>query len=256
MKATATSSVTVGIALDDWSGDASILDTAQTGKVLAFVSLAYNDLNTHISGTQINLTATSTGEIVSLFGLSSDTTEVRYLADRPLNFSEATLNNVKAVFSANGKWSLDEDGKLTVEEVNAKTVRASERLFVGTPTNRTGVTLYDETDGSPYCIKMVATVLKSISGTCDSPTETSSASGSTPPPPSPSLEPESPPDAPPTDDPVLDDESGSSTPPTDPSSDDGSGSDTPPVEPDGEGGSESSTPPPPVSGDGEGESPP
>jgi hypothetical protein len=259
MKANATSSVTVGIALDDWSGDASILDTAQTGKVLAFVSLAYTDLNKHISGTQINLTAISTGELVSLFGLSSDTTEVRYLANRPLNFSEATLNNVKAIFSANGKWSLSEDGKLTVEEVNAKTVRASERLFVGTPTNRTGVTLYDETDGSPYCIKMVATVLKSIQGTCDNPIgATPPASGSTPPPPPPppSPAPESPPESPPTDDPVLDNESGSSTPPTDSGLGSGSGSDTPPVEPDEGGGTESTPPPPPVSGDDEGETPP
>jgi hypothetical protein len=187
MKANSTSSATVAVALENWSGDASFLDTAQEGKVLAFVNLAYTDLNKHISGSQIDLTSSTTGELVPLFALSDDGTDVRYLADRPLNFSSSILTNVKAIFSSTGKWSINEEGKLTVEEVSAKTVRASERLEVGTPTNRTGVTLYDETDGSPYCIKMVATVLRSIAGTCDNPSGITPASGgmheSTPPPP-------------------------------------------------------------------------
>jgi hypothetical protein len=135
MKANATSSATVAVALEDWSGDASFLDTAQEGKVLAFVNLAYTDLSKNISGSQINLTATGTpdgqaGALVPLFALASDTNDVRYLADRPLSFSNATLNNVKAIFSANGKWSIDEGGKLTVEEVNTKTVHASEKICI------------------------------------------------------------------------------------------------------------------------------
>ena len=40
------------------------------------------------------------------------------------------LTNVRALFAANGKWSLDEQGVLTVEEVKAKTVTASEKICI------------------------------------------------------------------------------------------------------------------------------
>ena len=173
MKANATSSVTVAIALNDWQGDPSVLDTAQTGTVLGFVNLSYTDLSKHISGGQIALTSSTTGALIPLFALASDDSDVRYLADRPLNLSGQSITNLKALFSANGKWSLDENGKLVIEDLEVKG-----SIKVGTPTNRTGVTLFDETNGSPYCIKMIAGVLQSVLGECGFPVTANSTPSS------------------------------------------------------------------------------
>ncbi|OGZ05555.1 MAG: hypothetical protein A2845_04190, partial [Candidatus Lloydbacteria bacterium RIFCSPHIGHO2_01_FULL_49_22] len=165
-KAIATSSVTVGIALDDFSGVEGEMDTMATGMVLTFVNLKYQDLSAHIVGSTIDLTGGASGEVVSLFDLDPENFDVRYLANRPMNFGGQSLINVKAMMSSLGKWSLDENGALVVESVSAKTITATEKFQVGTPTNRIGVTLYDETDGNPYCVKVLAGVLTSIFGEC------------------------------------------------------------------------------------------
>ena len=153
--------------------------------VLTFVNLKYQDLSAHIVGSTIDLTVGASGEVVSLFDLDPENFDVRYLANRPMNFGGQSLVNVKAMMSSLGKWSLDENGALTVESIQAKSIKATERFDVGTPTNRIGVTLYDEVDGQPYCIKMLASVLTSVPGECGSPTGAStpvgsSMSGSTP----------------------------------------------------------------------------
>jgi hypothetical protein len=237
---TATSSVIVGIALEDWSGDSDVLDSGQIGSVLAFVALQHSDLSKEVSGSRLNLsTTTASGELetIGLFGLASDAASISYLAERPLDVGNQELRNLRALFSASGKWSLDESGKLTVEELEAKTVRATEVLKVGTPEKRTGVTLYDESDGSPYCVKMVASVLMSIPGECGSPTGPGTpAGGSTPPPPS-----EPPPPEPPAEEtpPPPPSEPSPEPPPTPPESSPPP-SEPPPPEPPAE-----ETPPPP-----------
>ena len=129
-RATATSSLTVGIALEDWQGSATNTDPFQTGTVLTFVSLSYKDLSAHITGEQFNLTASSTGETVPLFGLSADSTSVNYLANRPLDLSDNTITNIRALVAASGKWSLDEGGRLTVEEIHTKRINVAEQICI------------------------------------------------------------------------------------------------------------------------------
>jgi hypothetical protein len=129
-RATATSSVTVGIALEDWSGNSGVMDTMATGTVLAFVSLSSRDLSDHVVGSEIDLTSTSTGEAMPLFALGSDGGDVRYLAERPFNLSGQDLTHARAIFSENGTWSLNEQGVLTVEEVHAKKVKAEQEICI------------------------------------------------------------------------------------------------------------------------------
>jgi len=130
MKASVSSPVTVAIALSDWSGNPGVLDTAQTGTVLGFVSTAYRELSKNISGEEFSLTSKLTDTVVSLFGLSSDESDVRYLANRPLHFGGQTLTNMRALFSETGKWSLDENGKLSVEEIHTKRINVAEQICI------------------------------------------------------------------------------------------------------------------------------
>jgi parallel beta-helix repeat protein len=172
-KANGTSTVTVGIALEDWQGDANIMDTAQIGEVLVFVSLKHAAISEGVVAGMLSLANGST--TVPLWTIDSTTGEISYLADRALNMNGQSLKNVRSIFAQNGTWSLDENGHLVVEGLEVK-----KSLKVGSPQERIGVTLYDEVDGSPYCIKMVAGTLASLAGECG--TQTHEEVTSTPPP--------------------------------------------------------------------------
>jgi hypothetical protein len=193
-RATATSSVFVAVAMEDWSGDQQNMDTMTSGVILGFVSTKYQDLSAHIVGSQIDLTSTSTGEIVPIFALASDNASVRYVADRPFDLGGAELMNVKSLISASGNWSLDEQGKLVVDTLEVKG-----NTKIGTDAAPSGVTLFDKVSGAPYCIQMIAGALSSVQGECGAPGMGSEGSAGAPP----SIPPPTPTD------------SGSSTPPTD-----------------------------------------
>lgn len=69
--------------------------------------------------------------------------------------------NASAIHESTSGWSIDASGKLVVDELevhgNAK---------IGSPGRRSGVTLYDEQTGTPYCLTISDGVTKTTSGEC------------------------------------------------------------------------------------------
>lgn len=97
------------------------------------------------------------------------------IAPEDLNLEGKRILNVAAITSANGSWSIDEGGHLVVRQ-----------LTVGTSAAPTGITLYDESNGSPYCVFVRSGALLTRPGECGataSATTPTTASTSVSPPP-------------------------------------------------------------------------
>ena len=75
----------------------------------------------------------------------------------PNSLNEVVLNNIKAIQSASGNWSISEDGTLV-----AKTIKAEDAII------ENGVTVRDRTTGNYSCIFVDGGVLKTSPGQCES----------------------------------------------------------------------------------------
>ncbi|MEK7503348.1 MAG: immunoglobulin-like domain-containing protein, partial [Patescibacteria group bacterium] len=67
--------------------------------------------------------------------------------------------NVRNILSQSGNWSISEEGKLVVKEIE------TEKLTV----KGNGITIYDRITGEPVCVFSENSILKSESGSCNSP---------------------------------------------------------------------------------------
>ena len=76
----------------------------------------------------------------------------------PLNLQGANINNVNAIYSASGKWRIDDSGLLVVEEVRAKRGTFEE-----------GVTVFDKITGQPKCVIVANDIVKAEQGKCGIP---------------------------------------------------------------------------------------
>ena len=79
-----------------------------------------------------------------------------------IDVNSADLVNVRSILSASGTWSINESGKLIVEEIQTK------KLKVGTSEHPTGITLYDSATGQPYCLRITNGIPQSMLGECGS----------------------------------------------------------------------------------------
>jgi hypothetical protein len=161
MKANASSLVTVGIALEDWAGDPNVLDSAQVGTVLVFVNLSHRELSPVISGETIAI-KDNAGADIPFWVVDGTTGNIKYLAEKTIDFGGQALVNIKSLAGVNGKWNLDENGHLVVDGIEVKGT-----ITVGSSERRTGVTLFDKSDGAPYCVAMISGALASTPGACD-----------------------------------------------------------------------------------------
>ncbi|MDP3785407.1 MAG: NYN domain-containing protein, partial [bacterium] len=134
-----TSGMTVGIALEPFSDAATT-----TGKILVFVNLGYSKLDSEIAG------GNASGWIV-------DQASGRIKTSYTLDMDNKDIVNARRILSASGLWSIDENGKLIVQEIQTQKL---------TVTGPQGITIYDEDTGTPYCLKMKSGQIVSVSGTC------------------------------------------------------------------------------------------
>ena len=88
------------------------------------------------------------------------------------DFRDSDIANVRSIISSSGTWSINENGKLVVREIETG------KLKVGAPEAPTGVTLYDTASGEPYCLRITNGAPVSVPGECGN--EVLPASGSTP----------------------------------------------------------------------------
>ena len=129
------------------------------GKVLVFLNLTHITLDSGLSG----LTSTSTDNAWTI-GQQSGKVTVNYSAD--LNLQGNNIYDVGAISGMSGKWRIDENGKLTAKEIEVEKATVTKELNVGTADKPTGITIYDEVTGSPYCIKMSNGAMVTSVGTC------------------------------------------------------------------------------------------
>ncbi|MEK7649348.1 MAG: hypothetical protein AAB367_00065 [Patescibacteria group bacterium] len=122
-------------------------------KILVFVQLGWNHLDTQFAS------ASSTEPWVIDF----DTGRIK--AAYAIDMGGASIENIKAISSVSGNWSIDEDGNMIVKTIEADDIK-TKGLRVGESGGPSGVTLFDETNGAPYCIKVINGSVATISGSC------------------------------------------------------------------------------------------
>jgi len=153
MKAT-TSGTTLGIALESYDGTQDF--GTSTPKILVFVNLGYSKLDSEIAAGESGgwIVDQASGKIKSSYALDMDGKDIE---------------NVRRILSASGLWSIDENGKLIVQEIETQKL---------TVTGPQGITIYDRATGGPVCVFSENGILKSESGACGTNLEAGLPSGS------------------------------------------------------------------------------
>ncbi|HEY4483841.1 MAG TPA: hypothetical protein VI752_01525, partial [Candidatus Paceibacterota bacterium] len=201
-KAEDTDTTTVGIALESFRGE-SVDDK---GKLLVFINLSQGKLSDQISN----------GDIDGVWILD-ETGNIKSLSTIDLN--NQSIINIKSLESSSGKWSLDEEGKFVIKEIESDKINTNELA------SKKGLTTEDKLTGEFYCIYVYDGELVTESGRCEDlfleeeelpelPDDTATTTASTTPPvdetpqgggggDEPNPEPEPPVEESPTEDPVV-----------------------------------------------------
>lgn len=136
------SGMALGMALESFgSGEGH---TGAKGSILVFVNLTYQ---------KISLSEDDQGNLIN-----DD--------EKVYEFGGLALVDVKAIASISGKWSIDESGLLVAVKVKAEVVEVTK-----------GVTIFDRTTGSPYCVFVDGGIIKTEAGACDAIQEAATSSG-------------------------------------------------------------------------------
>jgi len=129
------------------------------------VNLGYAKLDTAISG----------GSVASSTFADAQTGELLTLGES-LDMDNNDIVNIRGILSANGTWSIDENGNLKVATIEAEKIK-TQQLEIGSAEKPFGTTLYDVENGQPYCAYIKAGALQTVSGTCEANTHLFSTSG-------------------------------------------------------------------------------
>ncbi|OHA03528.1 MAG: hypothetical protein A3C16_00430 [Candidatus Sungbacteria bacterium RIFCSPHIGHO2_02_FULL_51_29] len=231
MKAT-TSGITVGIALENFDETAATTtktlpngETVIAGKIMVFVNLAGSNFDADkVSRLAYDAMTASTTGILPTWAVNPTTGVLRdgYYSD----MKNADIANVRGIFSASGKWSLDEEGMLTVSKIVARdivtdTLTVNDAITVGSTEKPAGITIYDQASGDPYCVGLFNSEWVKSAGECSSASlvdgtvsgATTGGGSSTPPPLAPAPAPS--PEPAPTPEPSPEPTSSSTPPPAD-----------------------------------------
>jgi hypothetical protein len=159
----------VGIALEDYVAASTTSATSTVDLITVFVDLdsgmKLTDIVDGLFGTSTGV-AQNTGNQTQFVDALFDAMTVEILSASSTTTSSPVFNFIDALYAA----ILDKLTAMGIFVTETMTRIANlfvDELTVGSASLPSGVTLYDETNGAPYCIKMVAGVLQSISGTCD-----------------------------------------------------------------------------------------
>jgi hypothetical protein len=120
----------------------------KVGKILVFVNLSWVKVDSDIF---------NSGE---LWYVDQATGRVKAKFTGGIDLAGNNIENVGRILSQSGTWSIDETGKLIVQEIE------TQELKVGSPTNPSGVTLYDTASGEPYCLRITNGAPVASQGEC------------------------------------------------------------------------------------------
>ncbi|MDP3785002.1 MAG: DUF5011 domain-containing protein [bacterium] len=150
MKATE-SGYSVGIALAAFDGSNSttteILQNGaevKLGSILVYLNLGYSKLDSEIAK------GDSGGWII-------DQASGKIKTSYSLDMDGKDIVNARKILSASGLWSIDENGKLIVQEIETQKLKVA-----------SGVTTKDKTTGELYCIFVDNGAIQTTAGECSS----------------------------------------------------------------------------------------
>jgi uncharacterized protein YjiK len=155
----ATTSIAAAEHLAEQKAEAQKMNV-KIGTIQMFVSLGWSRLDANLAGMSTSTIATNwyvdqnTGAMSTDFFMNAD-------------FKGIAFNKIRSIASFNNKWSIDENGKVTAEVVEAKAVAATESLEVGTAARPTGITIFDTITNEPYCMQLANGAMKSVKGRCE-----------------------------------------------------------------------------------------
>jgi hypothetical protein len=130
------------------------------GTIQMFVSLGWSRLDP-----QISQASTSTVAITWFVDRLTGELSTDYFTN--VDFKGIAFNKIRSIGSFNNKWSIDENGKVTAEVVEAKAITATESLEIGTQARPRGITIYDTITNEPYCMQLANGAMKPVKGKCD-----------------------------------------------------------------------------------------
>ena len=161
------SEVTVGIALESFDGSSAtttavIGDTGfKTGKILVFVNLGYSRLDSAVSAL-----ASLGGMPTNAWAVDQQSGKVNVSFFGNINMQGNSILDVGKISGMYGKWSIDENGKLVVRDIETETLKVKNAAEFGLPERPIGITIYDEITKQPFCIKVRNSALINEAGAC------------------------------------------------------------------------------------------
>ncbi|MEI6749474.1 MAG: tail fiber domain-containing protein, partial [Bacteroidota bacterium] len=141
MKMSNTSTQSVGIALESFNNEPT-----KNGMITVFVDLSWNNLDNSIANGKIN---------ADLWTSDSNTGVIKLASASILDMQSKDIINIGKLISSSGRWSINESGKLIVDEIEANKIKVE-----------MGVTVKDRSNNGYYCIYFDSGIMKSEPGEC------------------------------------------------------------------------------------------
>jgi hypothetical protein len=159
--------------------------SVKVGKVLVFVNLSYAKLDNAVSQLALGEPLGSGAGEGAPLSVDQQSGKVSSGFFGNVNMGGNNIIDVGKIVGMFGKWSLDENGKLVAEEIEAKRGTFKDSLNVGTQDKPTGITIYDTGTKKPYCLLMTNGAIVSAPGQCDNAASSQVISTPASPPPAP-----------------------------------------------------------------------
>ena len=184
----------------------------KVGKILLFVNLAHVQADEALSTlAEASADSTNGAQTTNAWAVDQTTGKVSVNFFGDINLQGNKILDAARISGIYGNWSVDENGKIIAKELEVDKATIKDELNVGSKEKPTGITIYDEATGEPFCIKVVNGAMVSAAGKCSSGAPTGgseSASSPTPTPtptttPTPSPEPTPIPTIEPTPEPII-----------------------------------------------------
>ncbi|MEK9195340.1 MAG: hypothetical protein AAB975_03110, partial [Patescibacteria group bacterium] len=139
--------------------------TVKVGKVLVFVNLAWAGLD---AGTaQLARTSVSAVEPTNAWSVDRNSGKINVGFFGDINSQGNAILDVGKITGYLGKWNINEEGILTIPEVQAKRGIFEDSLEVGKEAKPAGITIYDTATAAPFCIQIVNGAMQSVAGKCN-----------------------------------------------------------------------------------------
>ncbi|KKT41075.1 MAG: hypothetical protein UW30_C0012G0001, partial [Candidatus Giovannonibacteria bacterium GW2011_GWA2_44_13b] len=140
----------------------------KVGKILLFVNLAHIQADASLAALSEGGTAAPDGtQTTNAWAVDMTTGKVSVNFFGDINLQGNRILDAAKISGVYGNWSIDENGKIIAKEIEVGKATVKDELNVGSKEKPTGITIYDEATGEPFCIKVVNGAMVSMAGKCN-----------------------------------------------------------------------------------------